>query len=82
MLSSVLKSSRAVQVNIEIMRTFIRLRRILTENSDLSHRLDEMEQHYDEQFKTVFDALRQLMTPSINPGRPMGFIQNGQRDTP
>jgi hypothetical protein len=82
MLSSVLKSSRAVQVNIEIMRTFIRLRRILTENSDLSHRLDEMEQHYDEQFKTVFDALRQLMTPSINPGRPMGFIQNGQRDIP
>jgi hypothetical protein len=82
MLSSVLKSSRAVQVNIEIMRTFIRLRRILTENSDLSHRLDEMEQHYDEQFKTVFDALRQLMTPSINPGRPMGFIQNGQRYIP
>jgi hypothetical protein len=82
MLSSVLKSSRAVQANIEIMRTFVRLRRILAENSDLSRRLDDLEQHYDEKFKTVFDALRQLMTPSTNPGRPIGFIQDNQRDTP
>jgi len=82
MLSSVLKSSRAVQVNIEIMRTFVRLRRILAENSDLSRRLDELEQHYDEQFSSVFDALRQLMTPSQQPGRSIGFIKDDQRDTP
>ena len=82
MLSSVLKSPRAVQANIEIMRTFVRLRRILTENSDLSRRLDELEQHYDEQFKAVFDALRQLMTPPTNSGRPIGFIQDNQRETP
>jgi len=81
MLSSVLKSARAVQANIEIMRTFVRLRRILAENSDLSRRLDELEQHYDEQFKSVFDALRQLMNPSTNPGRPIGFIQDSHKDT-
>jgi hypothetical protein len=76
MLSSVLKSTRAVQANIEIMRTFVRLRRILAENSDLSRRLDELEQHYDEQFKSVFDALRQLMTPSQQPSRSIGFIKD------
>ena len=83
MLSSVLNSPLAVQVNIEIMRTFVRLRRILTENADLSRRLDELEQHYDEQFKSVFDALRQLMNPPQTPGRSIGFIRDdGQRDTP
>ncbi|MDP2443308.1 ORF6N domain-containing protein [Rhodoferax sp.] len=80
MLSSVLKSPRAVSVNIEIMRTFIRLRRILAESADFSRRLDELEQHYDEQFKAVFDALRQLMAPPQKPGRSIGFIQD--RDTP
>ena len=82
MLSSVLKGTRAVQVNIEIMRTFVRLRRILTENADLSRRMDELEQHYDDQFKSVFDALRQLMTPAQQPGRSIGFIKDGQRNTP
>jgi hypothetical protein len=79
MLSSVLKSPRAVQANIEIMRTFVRLRRILAENTDLSRRLDELEQQYDDQFKAVFDALRQLMAPPHKPSRPIGFIQD--RDT-
>ena len=82
MLSSVLKSTRAIQVNIEIMRTFVRLRRIRSESADLSRRLDDLEQHYDEQFKAVFDALRQLMAPPQKPGRPIGFIQGGQKDTP
>ena len=82
MLSSVLKSTRAVQVNIEVMRTFVRLRRILTENADLSRRLDELEQHYDEQFKSVFDALRQLMNPPQKQGRSIGFVQDGHRDLP
>lgn len=63
MLSSVLNSERAVAVNIEIMRTFVRLRQWLTSNKDLARRLDELEAKYDRQFKSVFDAIRQLMTP-------------------
>ncbi len=63
MLSSVLNSERAVQVNIEIMRTFVRLRRILASHSELARKLDAMEKKYDAQFKIVFDAIRQLMAP-------------------
>jgi hypothetical protein len=63
MLSSVLHSRRAVQVNVEIMRTFVRLRRILAENATLARRLDELEKKYDIQFKVVFDAIRKLMQP-------------------
>ena len=63
MLSSVLNSERAVAVNIEIMRTFVRLRQWLTSNKDLAKRLDDLEGKYDRQFKSVFDAIRQLMTP-------------------
>jgi hypothetical protein len=63
MLSSVLRSSRAAQVNVEIMRTFVRLRRILAENAGLARRMDELEKKYDVQFKVVFDAIRKLMQP-------------------
>ena len=63
MLSSVLNSERAVAVNIEIMRTFVRLRQWLTSNKDLAKRLDDLEMKYDRQFKSVFDAIRQLMSP-------------------
>lgn len=63
MLSSVLRSKRAVQVNIEIMRAFVRMRQILAANANLARRLDALEQKYDGQFKVVFDAIRQLMTP-------------------
>ena len=58
MLSSVLKSNRAVQVNIEIIRAFVKLRQMLASNSELFRRLDELESKYDRQFKTVFDAIR------------------------
>jgi hypothetical protein len=61
MLSSVLRSPRAVLVNIEIMRAFVRLRRILADNADLARRLDELEGKYDAQFRVVFDAIRSLM---------------------
>ncbi len=68
MLSSVLNSERAVAVNIEIMRTFVRLRQWLTSNKDLAKRLDDLEMKYDRQFKSVFDAIRQLMTlPAATP---------------
>jgi Asp-tRNA(Asn)/Glu-tRNA(Gln) amidotransferase A subunit family amidase len=74
MLSSVLKSQRAVQVNIEIMRAFVRLRRMLASHADLARRLDALEQNYDAQFKAVFDAIRELMTPTVpRRRRAIGF---------
>jgi hypothetical protein len=73
MLSSVLKSSRAAQVNVEIMRAFVRLRRLTVAHEDLSCRLDELEGRYDSQFKVVFDAIRALMTPPEAPKRRIGF---------
>jgi len=63
MLSSVLNSERAIKVNIEIMRAFVRLRQILASNKELAKRLNELEKKYDAQFRVVFDAIRQLMAP-------------------
>ncbi len=64
MLSSVLRSQRAVQVNIEIVRAFVRLRRLLASHKALAGKLAALEKRYDAQFKAVFDAIRQLMAPS------------------
>ncbi|MGP8199538.1 MAG: ORF6N domain-containing protein [Limisphaerales bacterium] len=73
MLSSVLSSPRAVQVNIAIMRAFVRLREMLLTNAELAQKLVALEAKYDSQFKVVFDAIRQLMTPP-DPARPeIGF---------
>ena len=79
MLSSVLRSPRAVQVNVEIMRTFVRLRRILAENAGLARRLDELEKKYDVQFKVVFDAIRSLMQPPEPRKRRIGFGPDDDR---
>jgi hypothetical protein len=76
MFSSVLRSKRAAQVNVEIMRTFVRLRRILAENAGLARRLDDLEKKYDVQFKVVFDAIRKLMQPPAPPRRRIGFATN------
>jgi hypothetical protein len=73
MLSSVLRSRRAVQVNIEIMRAFVRLREILATHADLARRLDELEKKYDKQFAVVFDAIRQLMAPPKEEKREIGY---------
>ena len=76
MLSSVLNSKRAIQVNIQIMRTFSQLREMLAGNKDLRKKIDEMEKKYDSQFKVVFDALRKLFTtpdPEPKPKGPIGF---------
>lgn len=77
MLSSVLRSARAVQVNIEIMRTFVRLRQWLASNAELAKRLADMEKNYNRKFKVVFEALRQLMAESVPakypPHREIGF---------
>jgi len=75
MLSSVLKSELAVQVNIEIMRTFVRLREMMKSNAKLSRKLDALEQKYDRQFKVVFDAIRQLMTPTEPQRKQIGFTK-------
>ena len=73
MLSSVLRSERAIQVNIEIMRGFVRLRRMAISHADLALRLDALESKYDAQFKVVFDAIRQLMEPPERPKPRIGF---------
>ena len=73
MLSSVLRSARAVQVNIEIIRAFVRLRQLLTSHADLARHLDELEQKYDAQFKVVFEAIWQLMAPPTRQQRQIGF---------
>jgi ORF6N domain-containing protein len=73
MLSSVLRSERAVQVNIEIVRAFVRLRGMLAGNADLSRKLNTLEKKYDAQFKAVFDAIRELMATPSKPRRPIGF---------
>lgn len=73
MLSSVLNSKRAVQVNIQIMRTFVALRGLLATHKDLARKIDDMERKYDSQFKAVFEAIRQLLTPPDKPKRPIGF---------
>jgi hypothetical protein len=74
MLSSVLRSPRAVAVNIEIMRAFVRLRQMLFSHAELARKVSALERKYDGQFKVVFDALRQLtQPPATKPKRPIGF---------
>ncbi len=73
MLSSVLRSPRAVHVNIAIMRAFVKLREILASHEQLARRLEEMESRYDAQFRAVFEAISELMTPDGEPQRRIGF---------
>jgi hypothetical protein len=73
MLSSVLNSPKAIQVNVEIMRAFVRLRRILASHEDLARKLEELERRYDAQFRGVFEAIRQLMAPPDRTRRSIGF---------
>ncbi|HLX81732.1 MAG TPA: ORF6N domain-containing protein [Burkholderiales bacterium] len=75
MLSSVLRSERAVQVNVEIMRAFVRLRDLIGHDREMSRRLDDLESKYDRQFKVVFDAIRELMAPPAPAlKRKIGFV--------
>ena len=70
-----MRSRRAVQVNIAIMRTFVKLRGLMNSHADLARKLEELEKKYDSQFKSVFDAIRMLMEPSDEPGqkKTIGF---------
>ena len=74
MLSSILNSKRAIQVNIQIMRTFTQLREMLAGNKELRRKIEEMEKKYDSQFKVVFDALRKLFAPPDPEPKPKGPI--------
>lgn len=82
MLSSVLNSERAIRVNIEIVRAFVRLRGLLAANAGLARRLDELERKYDAQFKGVFEAIRQLMAPPVPPRRRIGFHVSPEQAAP
>ena len=73
MLSSVLNSKRAIQVNIQIIKAFVKLRKLLSSHMELRRKLEEMERKYDDQFKVVFSAIRQLMAPPEKPRRKIGF---------
>lgn len=74
MLSSVLKSERAIQANIEIMRTFGKLRKMIFNHAELAQKITKLESRYDAQFKAVFDAIRQLMEPPAPAKRKIGFM--------
>ena len=73
MFSSVLNSKRAIYVNIQIMRTFVKLRQILSTHADLKRKIDEMEKKYDQQFKVVFDVINKLLEPPKKPKKEIGF---------
>ena len=73
MLSSVLRSERAIEVNIAIMRAFVQLRKMVATHKDLERKLAALEKKYDAQFKVVFEAIYQLMTPPEKPRRKIGF---------
>src|SRR6059058_3104812 len=73
MLSSVLRSARAIEVNIAIMRTFVQLRRLMDTNRGLARKIEGLEKKYDEQFAVVFEAIKQLIAPPAPPKKQIGF---------
>ena len=79
MLSSVLRSDRAADVNIAIMRTFVQLRRLMDSNRELARKISEMEKRYDEQFGTVFQAIQQLIAEEEEPKRKIGFGEGDEK---
>ena len=79
MLSSVLRSERAADVNIEIMRAFVRLREMLSAHTELARKLAVLERKYDGQFQVVFTAIRELMAPAKRPTRRIGFRTSSTR---
>jgi hypothetical protein len=78
MLSSVLRSKRAVQANIAIMRTFVKLRELMSTHKDLARKLEELENKYDGQFQVVFEAIRQLIAVEEKPKTKIGYISESK----
>jgi ORF6N domain len=79
MLSSVLKSKRAIQVNILIMQTFVRLRELIASHKDIMRKIDELERKYDMQFSVVFDALRKIIEPPVGKRKKIGFLTENSK---
>ena len=73
MLSGILKSERAVEVNIAIMRTFVQLRKLMSSNKELAKKINDMENKYDEQFHVIFEAIKQLIIEENKPRKVIGF---------
>jgi phage regulator Rha-like protein len=82
MLANVLNSERAAQTSVQVVRVFVRLRQMLASNAELSRKLAALENKYDAQFKVVFDAIRQLMSPPVRPKREIGFHVKYDDDKP
>ncbi len=82
MLANVLNSERAAQTSVQVVRAFVKLRQMLVSNADLARKLASMEKKYDAQFKVVFDAIRQLMSPPTKPRREIGFHVKHDDDKP
>ena len=82
MLANVLNSERAAQTSVQVVRAFVRLRQMLASNAELARKLDAMEKKYDAQFKVVFDAIRQLMSPPEPKRREIGFHVKYDDDKP
>ncbi len=79
MLSSVLNSERAIQVNVEIMKTFVHLREMMASHDELRRKIEKIEQKYDYQFKVIFDAIKQLIDPTQKKKKPIGFHTTDKR---
>ena len=79
MLSSVLRSKRAIQVNIQIMRTFTKLRNMIATHADLKRKIEDMEKKYDGQFRIVFEAIQQLLEEDVKPRKKIGYIKEKQQ---
>jgi hypothetical protein len=73
MAANILNSERAVQASVQVVRAFVKLRSMLASNAELARKLAELEGKYDRQFKTVFEAIRQLMTPPVRKDKQIGF---------
>jgi phage regulator Rha-like protein len=82
MLANVLNSERAAQTSVQVVRAFVKLRQMLASNAELARKLAAMEKKYDAQFKVVFDAIRQLMSPPAKPKREIGFHVKYDDDKP
>jgi len=82
MLANVLNSERAAQTSVQVVRVFVRLRQMLSSNAELARKLESLEKKYDAQFKVVFDAIRQLMSPLAKPKREIGFHAKYDDDKP
>jgi phage regulator Rha-like protein len=82
MLANVLNSERAAQTSVMVVRAFVKLRQMLASNAELSRKLADMEKKYDTQFRVVFDAIRQLMSPPVKPKREIGFHVKYDEDKP